>query len=76
MVSLSFTAVGGHMTPEMIYVTLGLYHAIRNATALFLPFAMAFMMEASVSLTRLKVSNQNIVYCEKILKLGMLKKSL
>ena len=55
-VILSFTAEGGHMTAEMIYVTQALYLAIRNATTLFIPFALAFMMEAKVSLTRFKVS--------------------
>ena len=44
------------MTPEMMYVTQTLYLAIRNATVLFLPFALAFMMEANVSLERFKVS--------------------
>ena len=44
------------MTPETVFVTLAMFQAIRNATSLFIPFAIAFMMEARVSVTRVKVS--------------------
>ena len=55
-VVLTFTVRGGHMTPETVFVTLAMFQAIRNATSLFIPFAIAFMMEARVSVTRVKVS--------------------
>ena len=56
------------MTPEMMYVTQTLYLAIRNATVLFLPFALAFMMEANVSLERFKVSYNLFIFEAELLQ--------
>ena len=44
------------MTTVNVFVTLGLYHAIRLSTTLFMPFAITFMMEMKVTLDRTQVS--------------------
>ena len=45
------------MSAETVFVTIGLYHATRLATTLFMPFALTFMMETKVTLDRIQVSS-------------------
>ena len=56
-VFLSFSLAGGYMSAETVFVTIGLYHATRLATTLFMPFALTFMMETKVTLDRIQVSS-------------------
>lgn len=56
-VFLSYSLGGGYMSAVKVFVTIGLYHATRLATTLFMPFAITFMMETKVTLDRIQVSN-------------------
>ena len=53
---LTYTVSGGHISPRMVFVALTVYHAIMRAAVLFLPFAIAFSMEAGVTVARVEVS--------------------
>ena len=55
-VFLSYSLGGGYMSAVKVFVTIGLYHATRLSTTLFMPFAITFMMETKVTLARIQVS--------------------
>ena len=53
---LTYTLNGGHMSPRMVFVALAMYNAPMEAAVSFLPFAVAFLKEADVTVARVEVS--------------------
>lgn len=51
----TFVLAGGELTLKKALISLGLYYAMRVTWTIFIPFAIQFMSESMVSISRLKV---------------------
>ena len=54
---VTYTYTEHYMSAEKVFVTIGLYQAIRLSTMLFIPFGIQFAAETRVTCKRIKVSN-------------------
>ncbi|KAL3847450.1 hypothetical protein ACJMK2_018356 [Sinanodonta woodiana] len=55
LIFLIYTLVGGHLTPEDVFVAIAFVSAIHLSTTMFIPFAIQCATEARVTLKRIKV---------------------
>lgn len=47
---------GGYMLPEVVFLTLTVYQAVKSATMLFMPLAVYTSSETKIAVSRIEVS--------------------
>ena len=62
-VFVAYSLNGGDMLPDLVFITIGLFQAVRLATTLFIPFAITFSMETRVTIKRAEVKISVSGYC-------------
>ena len=57
---VSYVLSGGHLTAEIVFVSMSLFNNLRSTMTLYFPYGISQGSEAMISISRLQVSENNI----------------